>query len=377
MIRIISDNIKDALKEHWKWVKKRFNIRETPEDDSVNHQGCLSKEDRDDLYKLLGFTGDDEQKIKQFKELICVPPDKIEECAKQQFSSLVKNESDEYIEYVEWKNKKNKTDEENRVGNIKYKNEIEKEKKRNRVYNLLGYESLYNTIRDSNWNASELCHRLEISICPYCNRQYITTASKVLDDGSEKWVARPQLDHFYPKSKYPFLSCSFFNLIPSCPACNMGKNDKDTKTLYPYLEGFRNLDGSRNAQFRIESKTLEEIFRLGTVNPDINYSVELKRICDPDEHIKGSDEVFNLTILYNEHQIELRDLIKRYLIMKGAELGDYSKPILGKDLIDCNEKEREILQNVLFGLPLLIDNNQQYLLKIFKEDIISQLSERD
>ena len=67
MIRIVSDKIDDALKEHWKWVKKRFNIRETPEDDSVNHQGCLSKDDRDDLYKLLGFTGDDEQKIKQFK----------------------------------------------------------------------------------------------------------------------------------------------------------------------------------------------------------------------------------------------------------------------------------------------------------------------
>lgn len=374
MIRIISDKIDEALKEHWKWVKKRFNIRETPEDDSVNHQGCLSEDDREELYQLLGFAGDEKQKIEQLRELICVPPDKIGECAEQQFSSLVKNESDEY---VEWKNKKNKTDEEKREGKIKYKDEIEREEHRNRVYNLLGYESLYKTIKDSSWNASELCHRLEISICPYCNRQYITTASKVFDDGTEKWVARPQLDHFYPKSKYPFLSCSFFNLIPSCPTCNMGKNDKESKILYPYLEGFRNLDGSRNAQFRIESKTLEEIFRLGTVNPDINYSVELKRICDPDEHIKGSDEVFNLTILYNEHQIELRDLIKRYLIIKGAELGDYSKPILGKDLIDCNEKEREILQNVLFGLPLLIDNNQQYLLKIFKEDIISQLSERD
>jgi len=375
MIRIVSDKIDEALKEHWKWVKKRFNIRETPEDDSVNHRGCLSEDDRKELFRLLGFTGDERQQIKQFSELICVPPDKLNKKKdERQFAPLVKNESDEY---VDWKNKKDMTDEEKREGKIKYKDEIDKAEKRRRVFDLLGYESLYKTIRNSNWSASELCHKLNISICPYCNRQYIFTASKVEEDGSEKWVARPQLDHFYPKSKYPFLSCSFYNLIPSCPTCNMGKNDNDTETLYPYLEGFRNSDGSRNAQFRIESNMVDEIFRLGTVNPDINYTIELKRICDPDEHIKGSDEVFNLTILYNEHQVELRDLIKRYLIMIGAELGDYSNPILGKDLIDCNDKERETLQNVLLGLPLLIDNDQQYLLKIFKEDIISQLSEQN
>ena len=373
MIKIVSDNIDEAVENHWKWIKKRFNIRETPDDDLVDHRGCMSKEDRDDLYKLLGFTGDEKQQIQQFRELICVLPEKLKEKKdEQQFSSLVKKESDGY---VEWKNKKGKTDDEKRDGEILYKDEIEKEKRRNRVYELLGYESLYKNIRNSNWSASELCHKLKVSICPYCNRQYIFTTSKVLEDGTEKWVARPQLDHFYPKSIYPFLSCSFYNLIPSCPTCNMGKNDNDTETLYPYLEGFRNPDGSKNAQFRIDSKTLEDIIRLGTVNPNINYTIELKRVNDPDEHIKGSDDVFNLTILYNEHQVELHDLLERYLKMKGAELGDFAKIVLGKDLEDCNDKERKSLQNILLGLPLLIDDNQQYLLKIFKEDIISQLNE--
>jgi hypothetical protein len=30
----------------------------------------------------------------------------------------------------------------------------------------------------------------------------------------------PEIDHFYPKDKYPFLAVSFFNLIPSCLTCN-------------------------------------------------------------------------------------------------------------------------------------------------------------
>ena len=38
---------------------------------------------------------------------------------------------------------------------------------------------------------------------------------------------RFQLDHFWPKSKHPFLSISFFNLQPSCNFCNLWKSDDD------------------------------------------------------------------------------------------------------------------------------------------------------
>jgi len=56
---------------------------------------------------------------------------------------------------------------------------------------------------------------LGIRTCVYCNAQYALTI-----DHSKGMF---ELDHRYPKSKYPFLCTSFYNLQPSCPTCNHGK----------------------------------------------------------------------------------------------------------------------------------------------------------
>jgi len=49
---------------------------------------------------------------------------------------------------------------------------------------------------------------------------------------------RPPLDHFYPRSRYPFLGTSFYNLIPSCHQCNSSvkgaKNPLDENLTHPY-----------------------------------------------------------------------------------------------------------------------------------------------
>ncbi len=62
-----------------------------------------------------------------------------------------------------------------------------------------------------------------IKTCVYCNAQYATTF--VSDDET---FAIYDLDHVWPKSKYPFLCTSFFNLVPSCPYCNKLKSDNGT-----------------------------------------------------------------------------------------------------------------------------------------------------
>lgn len=58
-----------------------------------------------------------------------------------------------------------------------------------------------------------------IKTCVYCNSQYaITTRSD---------ESLYQLDHCMPKSRYPYLSTSFFNLQPCCSSCNLWKSDND------------------------------------------------------------------------------------------------------------------------------------------------------
>lgn len=51
------------------------------------------------------------------------------------------------------------------------------------------------------------------------------------------------LDHILPKSKFPFLSITPINLVPTCYNCNMRKNDRiPSKVLNPYFYGFSPFD---------------------------------------------------------------------------------------------------------------------------------------
>lgn len=63
---------------------------------------------------------------------------------------------------------------------------------------------------------------LDLRVCPYCNHNYTLTVS----DKVGKVNFRPDFDHFYPKSLYPLLALSFYNLIPSCQVCNKLKGSK-------------------------------------------------------------------------------------------------------------------------------------------------------
>lgn len=66
-----------------------------------------------------------------------------------------------------------------------------------------------------------------ISTCVYCN---MAPADKC-----DANFANYQMEHFYPKNKFPFLSTSFFNFFPSCGTCNQKKGkkfDKDGFDLY-------------------------------------------------------------------------------------------------------------------------------------------------
>lgn len=67
---------------------------------------------------------------------------------------------------------------------------------------------------------------LGIKTCVYCNANYAINDSM----GNGYY----DLDHWKPKSKYPYLCTSFFNLQPSCPSCNRKKND-DTKLDFFHL----------------------------------------------------------------------------------------------------------------------------------------------
>jgi hypothetical protein len=76
-----------------------------------------------------------------------------------------------------------------------------------------------------------------IKACPYCNSQFVLTLDK-----DEK--ALFNFDHFFPKSIYPYLAISLYNLIPSCYYCNLRKKDSIfnlNELIHPYLESFQSI----------------------------------------------------------------------------------------------------------------------------------------
>ena len=166
-----------------------------------------------------------------------------------------------------------------------YNENAPKGKKRKFIYTILekifvtyGYESII-----SEKIAYKMLRKLDVKVCPYCNINYISFSGT----NSNKGI-RPELDHFYPKSRYPYFAVSFYNLIPSCRNCNGLKSNNFLKGLYSPYEISENNDD----------------FKFKYIAKDINiFSTSLNNI------EKGIDKItFQKEIIANNKMFHLDDL---------------------------------------------------------------------
>lgn len=147
--------------------------------------------------------------------------------------------------------------------------------------------------------------KLNIKSCPFCNNNYVYFYKK----DSDKYNTIATLEHYYTKSKYPHLSLSFYNLIPSCNTCNSkfkGNNSHEGNILHPYFEDF-----NEKVKFSISVNALP-------VDKDIKLEVNLhtddtrsKKTIDRfqlkevySEHNDMAKEIWNKVQVYNESRIE-------------------------------------------------------------------------
>ncbi|CAA6803983.1 MAG: Unknown protein [uncultured Sulfurovum sp.] len=153
---------------------------------------------------------------------------------------------------------------------------------------------------------------IDLGSCPYCNRNYVFTTSK---NGSIK----PEIDHFYPKSLYPYLACSYFNLIPSCPTCNGfgAKEAKDTFYVYPISNPYT----IKPIDFQF-SFTPQKVNFINNVKKD-HYSFDNFKIDVYGN--KANLEVFHLKELYEQH----RDIVLELLIKKAYYPQSYIRELSG------------------------------------------------
>jgi hypothetical protein len=153
---------------------------------------------------------------------------------------------------------------------------------------------------------SEFIKRVNIDTCPYCNRNYIYYLSKSSN-------IKPQIDHFFPKSIYPFFALSYYNLIPSCQTCN-GFGAKEEKD--PMDEGLINPYLISNDNFKFTYK----IKSVNVVNPLADkYSIEVTF----KDKIPGHLNVFKLDKLYSQHSDHVLELIVKSKILYSEKYKEY------------------------------------------------------
>ncbi len=101
------------------------------------------------------------------------------------------------------------------------------------IYQFLKYIFITNGYDKLDTEAKKLFYRnLKINSCIYCNRNYIF-------DVKENGHIKGNIDHFYPKAKYPYFAMNFYNFIPVCESCNKVKSEFDTtditkNIIHPY-----------------------------------------------------------------------------------------------------------------------------------------------
>ncbi|QNU67175.1 hypothetical protein EHE19_001055 [Ruminiclostridium herbifermentans] len=218
--------------------------------------------------------------------------------------------------------------------------------------------------KNSKWNAYTLVMSLGIKSCPYCNRQYITPVYR-----EEGCGVRADLDHFYPKSRYPYLSMSLYNLIPCCKFCNSIKGDKEfnyKSYLHPYEHGFEDY-------LKFRYKPIKYLFT-GSSKDEFKIVLESsEEIDEKKELVKKAEnnmEFFMIEPLYYYHKDEVMDLIKKRLIYNKAycdELKHRLEETTGKPIT-----EKQLIE---FIVSNIIDEDKLYertLSKLYK-DIVDQL----
>tara|TARA_R110000764_G_scaffold238954_2_gene337085 strand:- start:32967 stop:33962 length:996 start_codon:yes stop_codon:yes gene_type:complete len=236
--------------------------------------------------------------------------------------------------------------------------------------NAIGKE-LKDCFRYINFRSSKkaiwLSEKLNIKSCVYCNTQYSLTVQRKKD---VKMLFH--LDHFFSKELYPYLSLSFYNLIPCCASCNMGKSDKSFKlseSIHPYIESLDEI-----AKYSTEPASLVKyLLDINKNENEINLLLEIrnkhlgdKKLQDKLDNykkhfnIEGQYEQFKdvvaetylKSLYYNKYrrnelveffknekgQTLSDDMIKRFVVGNYTESNDLLKRPLAKMMKDISEE---------------------------------------
>lgn len=220
-------------------------------------------------------------------------------------------------------------------------------------------------------HGKEFLNKLNIDTCVYCNRNY--TVQIVKDR------ARAQLDHWFPKSKFPILALSFYNLIPSCQSCNHIKGEGNT-----IVKQILNIDSNKNLTDKETLKIQEwwEENALNHLNHPYIKSNDFKFTWFYGDSLNDTKVVFRAENEQTNNTLEFNKIQKIYNAHSNKELKDlldlrykysdnYIDILINKTFKGVMSKEE--IYRMVFGIETKEEEYHKRPFSKFKHDIIEEL----
>lgn len=166
----------------------------------------------------------------------------------------------------------------------------------------------------------ELLYRMDIKVCPYCNRNMISTLKYQKGDETQGYLPTADLDHLLPKSVFQLFSLSLWNFIPSCKPCNqVMKRDKTCRILPLHDRGFED-----DCTFRLDAINREgkgDVASLLGFGEGVNAHWETDPSSKYQDEINSSIRMFRLNEQYEQESGRIRDILRnRYIEGKFHEV---------------------------------------------------------
>lgn len=196
-----------------------------------------------------------------------------------------------------------------------------------------------------------LASNLNVNTCTYCNRIYTNTMTK--EDGNK--VMRPQFDHWYPKSKFPLLALSFYNLIPSCSICNSSAKSDTVFNLDTHFHPY--IDKDILSKYRFSYNHFKSINNI-EIRIDCNFG---------DTKAFNTIKDLNLISMYNAHTYELNDLLTTHKAYSKSYLNNLKRAFPNTRLTD------DEIYRLAFGTELEEKDFSNLPFSKFKKDILKEL----
>lgn len=218
-----------------------------------------------------------------------------------------------------------------------------------KLQEIFNYNTLISGNKDNSYKIAEIKGR---NTCTYCNRQYTITLK---EDG--EFITRPQFDHWFPKSVFPLLALSFYNLIPSCSICNSSAKGDQIFSFEELIHPYKRSSSETDFKFSY------------LPDGEGGWKIDLYNLKGIE---KDTFEVFKLKDIYNYHyKLEAKDLLDLAIKENGAYIEWLLNDMKEKEIAPSCEEAYRLLFGTEYDIKKVLDRPFSKL----KRDLLIAISE--